>query len=193
MKINIFKITNIILGIGIFLVCALLANESIVVKYKPLTPETGSGSLEPVANPSAGKDFLQYQIIADSGLFGQGELTLIDNSSADSVDIASAYIILVGTVVGMHGVNYAIFYEKQSGKQDIFIKGEKVFNIGELTAVGKNRAILSSNGKEWAFPILSADKSHSAPIAPVSNSATDASFISSPQQDGDKPAEPGSE
>ena len=167
MKINIFKITNIILGAGIFFVCALLAKEAIVVKYKPLTLETGTGSQETVAKPSGDKDFSQYQIIADSGLFGEGELTLIDNSSVNSVNIASTDIItdiiLVGTVVGMAGVNYAIFYEKQSGKQDIFSKGEKVFNIGELTAVEENRAILSSNGKELAFYILPADKRLSAP------------------------------
>lgn len=192
MKINIFKITNIILGVGIFFVCALLAKEAIVVKYKPLTLETGTGSQETVAKPSGGKDFSHYQIIADSGIFGEGELTLLDNSSANSVN-ASTNITLVGTVVGMPGVNYAIFYEKQSGKQDIFSKGEKVFNIGELTAVEENRAILSSNGKKSAFYILPADKLHSAPIAPVSNSAPGESFISSPQQDAAAPAEPDSE
>lgn len=57
---------------------------------------------------------------------------------------------LIGTVSG--GSDYAIFLTKD-GKQEVFKRGERVFNSGRLERVYKDKVIISKEGKRSEIPL----------------------------------------
>lgn len=154
MKIRIIKSINIIIGIALFFVCALLVKEYIVWKYQPLLQEEAAGSKEEPLHPATDQGFSYYERIATGKLFGAGKLTLIDTSAQDSEGIVNATdgtITLIGTMISRQGNSYAIFYEKGSNKQRVFKKGEEVFTIGILTGIEYHRAVINAKGQTLTY------------------------------------------
>lgn len=78
--------------------------------------------------------------------FPGGELKAITATE----DSSSFEMKLVGTVSG--GLNYAIFLTKE-GKQEVFKRGERIFESGSLEQVYKDRVIISSGGRKKEIPI----------------------------------------
>ncbi len=150
MRLNPLRAVNVAFGIGIFLVCALLVKEYTVWKYRPLAAgKDAAGAKNALGAARQQKDFTRYQGIASSGIMGQGQLSLIEQTKG--VTAAFVDITLLGTVVGKAGDSYAIFQDKHSKKQEILSQGENVFNVGELTAIEADRALVNAGGMIQTF------------------------------------------
>jgi len=184
MKIRIIKSINIIIGIAIFFVSALLVKEYIVWKYQPLLREGRLDMSEKPPHPETDRGFSYYERIATGKLFGAGKLTLIGASVEGNEDVVNATdgtITLIGTMISRQGNSYAIFYEKGSNKQRVFKKGEEVFTIGVLTGIEYHRAVINAKGRmlTYSMPFGDADNKQNKPAAvPYTDATADKTSLS---------------
>jgi len=150
MRSNVFRIANVILGVCIFAVCALLAREYIVWKYRPLAGDGMSVAGQAVkAQSSAG--LARYRSIG-GGLFGKADINLISVAESSGEAAPSVGdISLLGTVVGRSGMSYAVFQATQTKKQEVSRVGDKVFDLGVLRSIETDRATVDSNGRMLTF------------------------------------------
>lgn len=81
--------------------------------------------------------------------FSAGELKPITDVSKAEAS-SSLELRLIGTISG--GVDYAIFITKD-GKQEVFKRGDKIFDSGMLERVYKDRAVISEGGKRREIPL----------------------------------------
>ncbi len=150
MRSNVFRTANVILGVGIFAVSALLAREYIVWKYRPLAgDERGVTGAAAKAQPPAG--LARYRSIG-GGLFGKADINLVSVAESGGEAAPSVGdISLLGTVVGRSGMSYAVFQATQSKKQEISRIGDRVFDLGVLRSIEPNRATVDANGRMLTF------------------------------------------
>ncbi len=149
MRSDVFKIINVSLGIVVFAVCALLAREYILWKYRPLAQEERSiGAAAKTAESAS--NLARYRSIGN-GLFGKADINLITTETAGQGAPSAGDIALMGTVVGRSGMSYAIFQGTQSKKQEISRPGDRVFDLGVLRSIEANRVTIDSNGRMLTF------------------------------------------
>lgn len=138
---KLIRIIHMIFAIGVFLSAALLVKELLVGKYAPLPGNKAQKAMD--APMPDEKNFSQYESISNS-VFGKGTVALM-NAGADALPReSSGDIQLIGTIVGTTGNSYAIFFDRQSKKQDILKLNEDVFGIGALKEVAKDHVLISS-------------------------------------------------
>lgn len=149
MKVDPFKILNILISIMIFLICSIFIRQIIIWQYSPLVKKIGVVSLGAKIEANSKKDFFQYIPISNSGLFGTQKIRLIENSRplGENLDAIAIDMVLIGTIIERSGLSYAIFQTSQSKKQKIFSKGEEVFNFGILNKIQDNSVVIKANGK----------------------------------------------
>lgn len=100
-------------------------------------------------NPSATKRSLkELETVLKNNPFGftGGELRPITEADESS----SFEMKLVGTVSG--GLNYAVFLTKE-GKQEVFKRGERIFNSGILERVYKDKVIIYTGSRKREIPL----------------------------------------
>lgn len=154
MKLKFLKIINLILGIGVFLACALITREYLVWRYEPLVNRGNEAGREGGIS-AAGKEFRDYEMIGTRGLFGNSQLSLIIDMPADTPtpQRTAGEVNLIGTVVGMPWGSYALFRDRQSRKEGVFRKGEDIFGLGILTKIEERRVIVNVNGDGMVFEL----------------------------------------
>lgn len=172
MRIKLLWAVNAALAVSVFFACALLARQYIVWRYGPSAalPATAAA---PKPQSSGAVDLTYYESIGSSGLFGTARLFPLDRSAGANTGVTG--ITLLGTVVIKPG-GYAIFQDRDSKKQELFKTGDMVFNLGKLTAVDKNMAIVRAGGRDLAFYMPEGTQSPAAPsgagVNALKNSAT---------------------
>jgi type II secretion system protein C len=122
----------------------------------PLIPEQRS---EVGGQKSEFKETLSLAVDKYAGLlqenpFGiKGEFRLINHQSGvrGNSGEKDGLITLIGTVSG-GDYDYAIVVD-QSGKQEVFKKGQNIFGIGKLKAVYKDRIVLKTPSGERSYEI----------------------------------------
>ncbi len=88
-----------------------------------------------------------YAVVLKNNPFGfpAGELRPL--SGASGSETAPSDILLIGTIAGPRRMSYAFFAEK-TGVQEVFKAGEKVFGLGVLDRIEKDRVFIRSNGRD---------------------------------------------
>ncbi|HLC17555.1 MAG TPA: type II secretion system protein GspC [Thermodesulfobacteriota bacterium] len=164
MKVKVIKAVNVFLSLCIILVAALLVRAYLLSRYMPVESveaSEGGEALKPVAR----KKLADYGVLLEAGVFGPAtKLAYLDEGGGDidegplgSAPGQDSTLLLAGTVMGITGTGYAIFEKKDSGVQELFRKGEKVFDAGVLTNIEKDRVHISRGGRTFTYvmPIVS--------------------------------------
>lgn len=158
---NVFKALNAFIAAAIFLGSALAARQYVVLRIMPRSGPARAQERQAVAQGEAGPDASRYEDIFAGGVFGKGKFVVLGSVAAKGPGAARGDVALVGTAVGGRG--YAIFQETQSRRQALVEKGEEVFNIGVLTRIERDRAIVLSNGSELVYYMPAEEKPEGAP------------------------------
>lgn len=117
---------------------------------KPAPP----ASTAPVGPGGPGRTELgQYAAILENGLFGpatKGSLTPIQQKVAASVPQAATVsqtdLQLIGTAIGSSKGGFALIRRNSSNEERVFRQGERVFDLGSLTAIRKDAAVITAPG-----------------------------------------------
>ncbi|MBI1922259.1 MAG: general secretion pathway protein GspC [Geobacter sp.] len=172
---------NILLALAITGALARLATDFISYRLSHAFPSTTNKQTTPLA-PVA-EDLLSFSPIMGKGLFGKatkGALTpVIQSKGPQEGGVSTSDLILVGTALGSYRDTFALVMKTSTQEERVFRLGEKVFGVGPLVAVKKERAYLSVNGKrvELLTPTTPAESgkpgqhSQSQMAAPVGSSS----------------------
>lgn len=154
MKLKLLKIINLILGLCVFLACALITREYLVWRHEPLV-NRGTEAGKEGTIPAVGKEFRGYEIIGTRGLFGSSPLSLIEDMPTGTFtpQRPAGAVNLIGTVVGMPWGSYALFRDGQLRKEGVFRQGEDIFGLGILTKIEERRVIVNINGDGIVFEL----------------------------------------
>lgn len=148
---RVLKVINIAASIGIFILLGLIARNMIVSGYGP-GEAPGVAPAERGVGTVAAVSFNSYSTVAEGGLFGpRVALRRLSVGGTRAVKAPSGprgSVMLVGTVVGSEdGQSYAVFIERSSSSQDVFLKGDEVFSEGVLTAIYTDSAEITRGGR----------------------------------------------
>lgn len=145
-NIRLLTAINIILSVlFVFLLLVLLRD----ILSPGFSPSGGLHQRKTQVNPSVAERSLKdLEPVLKNNPFGfaGGELRPIKETE----DSSSFEMRLVGTVSG--GLNYAIFLTKD-GKQEVFKRGERIFNSGILERVYKDSVIIYAGGRKREIPL----------------------------------------
>ncbi|MFN3481026.1 MAG: type II secretion system protein N [Thermodesulfovibrionales bacterium] len=145
---NIRLLTAINMILSVFLVLSLLLLMRDILSPE-FNPSTGASQFKAKVNPSVVERSLKdLEPVLKKNPFGfsGGELRPITGTE----DSSSFDMRLVGTVSG--GINYAIFLTKE-GKQEVFKRGERIFNSGILERVYKDKVVIQTGGRKREIPL----------------------------------------
>jgi general secretion pathway protein C len=144
---------NISIGVFVVIVAVLLARQYLAMSD---VPENAVGAGESPAKDNAVNDpkakdrLAAFKRIASSGVFGKGDFSFIEPDKKAEAGVfldLEAEITLVGTVVGPSNASFAIFEDNKTRKQEVIAKGDKVFDIGVLSGIEKDKAVVDVNGR----------------------------------------------
>ena len=145
---------NIILAILILLMSARILADfasyklgSISGKKPPAAVQTSSAAVQASALSS-------FAPILSNGLFGaatKGTLTPIaamaENKLAAAPAVQQTDLVLLGTVTGSSRTSFVLIRRTSANEERVFRIGDKVFDLGILSAVRKNAADLKSGAQ----------------------------------------------
>jgi len=139
---------NALIGVLLLLAALLFTRDLLSLT---LSPKGGTARPEKKASNPPIQKFLDYARLMKNNPFGfpAGELSVISASSTPT--ISQTDFTLIGTISGKQAFSYAIFLDK-TGKQEIFRTGEKVFGMGTLKKVDKDKAMITANGRDIKIP-----------------------------------------
>lgn len=148
---------NILLGLLIVGVLALIAADLISFKISTLYPTSSRQTAAQPAPAASGDDLQAYAPILEKGLFGkatQGKLTpIVQAPPAQAKGAAAAPapavgdLTLLGTAVGSFRETFALVMKGSSHEERVFRLGETVFSAGPLVSVKKDMAEILVGGK----------------------------------------------
>lgn len=130
----------------------------------PSTPVTLSSSA------ISGKAAARY--VSQTELFGQLEPPDPVKTTAPvkaATTTVSNTLLLIGTFLSNSRDSYAIIQNKTKGEQEVFLKGDSVFESGNLTEIAPNVVTLNKDGK--IEQLFLEDGETSAPVAGIDSSA----------------------
>jgi len=168
---------NILLGLVIVGVLALIAADLISFKISTLYPTSSRQTAAQPAPAASGDDLQAYAPILEKGLFGkatQGKLTPIvqappaqPKGAAAAPAPAVGDLTLLGTAVGSFRETFALVMKGSSHEERVFRLGETVFSAGPLVSVKKDMAEILVGGKRVKIltPTAAAAESAAPPAA----------------------------
>lgn len=105
-------------------------------------------------NQTTGRSLVNFEPIVKNNPFGfsGGDLKPIDRLETlkGTGGPSSLEMRLIGTVSG--GIGYAIFVNRE-GRQEVFKKGERIFDSGRLERVYKDKVVISEDGRTREIPL----------------------------------------
>lgn len=143
-------IFNVAFLVILILSIMILVRDLLLPGFSP----SGKPTLSKAGNTTDGvpsvevRDLKDYEPLLRNNPFGfsGGELRpLIGGKDSLSLDVR-----LIGTVSG--GIDYAVFLTKE-GRQEVFRRGERVFDTGMLQEVYRDKVIISEGGRKREIPI----------------------------------------
>ncbi len=150
-NIRTFSAINVLLSIIVCLSLLILIRDILSPGF---SPSTGSEGLRSKTGIMAGPFSHTYKSLKDlepiikNNPFGfpGGELRSINPSEgSQSLDMR-----LIGTVSG--GPDYAIFVNKD-GRQEVFRRGERIYQSGRLDRVFKDKVVILEGGRSREIPL----------------------------------------
>jgi general secretion pathway protein C len=154
----------------IVLICVILAKaNSDFASYRlsHLFPAAGN-KLPPVTKTATVDDLMSFSPILETGLFGkptQGKLSPIAvNTGSQNAAASPGDLVLLGTVRGSFRESFALMRKASTREEQAFRLGEKVFDMGDLVAVGKEYVEILSGGRRIKIE---------SPVAGLEDSGTD--------------------
>lgn len=115
---------------------------------KPAAP-TVVASLSPATQDR--RELSQYAAILESGLFGpatKGSLTPIQQKVAAAgpqvTTVQQADLQLIGTAIGSSKGGFALIRRTSSNEERVFRQGDRIFDLGSLTAIRKDAAVVTT-------------------------------------------------
>lgn len=131
----------------LILLAGILADSTAYRLAKPAPSSATAPSGRPVRTE---QNLRQFSPILDVGLFGpatKGSLTpIIPSVKADATPATpQSDLLLIGTAVGSARSSYAVVRRSTTKEERVFRLGERVFDLGTLTAVRRDAAVITSN------------------------------------------------
>lgn len=144
---------NIILAILILLISARIIADFAAYRLGSFAPKKPAASATTTASYQAAP-LNSYATILEKGLFGaatKGMLTPITapaaQSAASAPAVAQSDLVLLGTAAGSPRQSFVLIKRTSSNEERVFKMGERVFDLGILTAVRKESADLKSSSQ----------------------------------------------
>lgn len=149
-----FALINVALSILFFLSLMILIRDILSPGFSPSRVSEGIWSKAGKMVGSTSEKFKplkDLEPILKNNPFGfpGGELRLI-NPINPSEGSSSLDMRLIGTVSG--GPDYAVFVDKD-GKQEVFKKGERIYQSGRLDKVFKDKVVILEGGRRREIPL----------------------------------------
>ena len=143
------KILALNIGISglILILLAMTASDIIAFRLSRVFPATVKKS-EPSAPAAQKNDLSAFSPILEKGLFGkatQGSLTTIAQAGGPSA-ASPGDLLLLGTAVGSFRETFALILRQSTREEKVFRLGDKVFDIGPLLSVQKDRVEIQGGG-----------------------------------------------
>ncbi len=168
-EVNVIGWLNILLAVVAVTALGLLVREVVGERAKVSTVASApQGAMVAPGRGSVGRrpSFSDYAVIGSSGLLGvKTPLTQLGTgpiggtaASSRAATASASGLMLLGTVVGRGGNDFAVFRDKASGREEVIRRGAKVFNVGVLDSVEKYKAVVDSGGKKIVFSMELTDK-----------------------------------
>jgi len=131
-----------------------LVNYWLDAQSPQTTPAFGEAAAKAPASVVASKR-LDTRAIFERNLFGSETGAVEEDGQATSP--APAVTLALKGTADIEGRGFAVFTDSESGKQDIFATGEKIFDGPELVAVFPRSAVILLNGRHKTIEIEEAD------------------------------------
>jgi general secretion pathway protein C len=149
---------NILLGLVIIGVSALIAADLIGSKLSTLSPQKAQNAAPLAPAAQANEDLTAFAPILEKGLFGkatQGKLTPVAQANAAQKPGAATAapapavgdLTLLGSAVGSFRETFALVAQGSSHEERVFRLGENVFSAGPLVSVKKDVAEILVGGR----------------------------------------------
>lgn len=147
----------------------VLQGDSLALQAHEPTPPSNYVTLS--SSAISGKAAARY--VGKTELFGQLEPPDPVKTTAPvkpATTTAASTLLLIGTFLSNSRDSYAIIQSKTKGEQEVFLKGDAVFDSGNLVEITANMVTLNKDGKlEQLF--LEDGETTSAPVAGIDSTA----------------------
>ncbi len=161
---------NILFSILLLLLAARIAADIVGYKLVRLGSNTATTATAPQAalQPANQSALQSFAPILEKGLFGpatRGSLTpLTPQTAAQSAPTTNqSDLLLLGTVSGSPAVSFALIRKTSSNEERVFRIGERVYDLGTLTAVRKETADLRAGSQTVTLRTPDAPPEQAAP------------------------------
>jgi general secretion pathway protein C len=169
-------VVGLVTFVALYLCVVIFYGEFIVLQGDKLAlqaHEPTPPSIPPVLSSSAISSKAAARYVGQTELFGHLEPPDPVKTAAPvkaSTTTASNTLLLIGTFLSNSRDSYAIIQSKTKGEQDVFLKGDGVFDNGDLVEISPNHVTLNKEGKlEQLF--LDEGETVSGPVGAIDSSA----------------------
>jgi general secretion pathway protein C len=147
----------------------VLQGDKLALQAHEPTPASTPATLS--SSAISGKAAARY--VSQSELFGNLEPPDPVKTSAPakpSTATPSNTLLLIGTFISNSRDSYAIIQNKTKGEQEVFLKGDAVFDSGDVVEIASNVVTITKDGKlEQLF--LEEGETTSGPVAGIDSTA----------------------
>ncbi|CAH2031542.1 type II secretion system protein GspC [Trichlorobacter ammonificans] len=170
---------NIVLGILILLVTARILADIAAYRLGSLTPAAPAAPADGAASRQA-LPLGAFGSILEKGLFGpatKGTLTPLtmaapQPAAAAAPAVAPGDLVLLGTAAGTPRQSFVLVRKSSTNEERVFRVGERVFDLGVLSAVHKETADLKSGDRTITLRTPNAPQEAPRPAASPAQAAT---------------------
>lgn len=149
-KFKLLSAINLLLGFLLLLAILMLARTLVLTTYKKSVRPEAQTRLIP--RNLTGRNLQDYEVILKNNPFGFAAGPLKSISAGTEQGSAQSEVTLIGTIAGAKQHSYAIFADR-NGKQEVIRVGAKVFGLGRLLAVNKDKAVIKSDNGNLEIPL----------------------------------------
>lgn len=143
-------VINLLLGLLLFLVTLILARDLVLTTYKK--PSRSEAQTSPISWNLTIKNLQDYEVILKNNPFGSSAGPLKPLSAGTEQASLQSEVTLIGTIAGAKQYSYAIFADR-NGKQEVIRVGGKVFELGKLVTVNKDKAVIRNVNGNIEIPL----------------------------------------
>lgn len=149
-KFKLLTATNLLLGLLLIISILMSARDIISILYKKAAVSKVSARHDSTSVNK--KNLREYEGILRNNPFGFSAGSLSPISSGAEQASAQSEVTLIGTIAGARQHSYAIFADR-NGKQEVIRVGAKVFGLGRLSAVNKDKAVIKNDNRNIEIPL----------------------------------------
>lgn len=177
------RFLNFLIGVLILVTALFTARSFLAFSFaaKGSLMNTSVVEEEPLHPMLPPESIMKYAPIVEKNPFGPSmEFRALEGGTAKTaVPGSPSELLLFGTAMGPENLSYAVFADKSKPaplRQELFARGDEVYNYGTLTKITNQYVELSQGAKTFTIPVVETEDLHGPDHRTLSASPSNTQF-----------------